>query len=524
MTTRPSTSLRFVALAVLCAACRAPRSRADLAAALAVALPAVQPRVEVGWDPATGRGEVNHFFASGDRARTCFQCRYGGYTGGLIVGSLNDSGYAFLPRAPIRGYRSINVFCATDESIWDLDEGAEYTYGWSENYGRGDDGIRLEYVKGRIIEPGPQRVVLQSENAGGCYRVDKVAATRADAVWWIIATAVTNTCTHPVRFDFFTGDDPWLGLYRSSDGDVGWVPERLLGREADLAPFTEGGIYDLGNAAMGQTPAPFSSQANFFQIDPSTPLPDRAFLANRFAHAREEIDPLHVLTNERMIALNLGWTRRTLAPGATLTIALAMGLARAGEPGEVPRAPEISDEDWSVWRQWLPERRPGGSLEFAAEEVDLTIEEGKLEVTGVYHLLNTGSASASVMMRYPVYSDSWQLSPETITVDGRVLTVDAVPGRPSVCFPLSLGPHRPARFTVRYQQKLATRRAVYLVTTARSWPSPIGRAVFRVRRSLSLGQATLSLPVVRSRRSRSQIEDTLVVTDFAPREELIVKW
>lgn len=533
------------AVAVLGASCRAAPVRSSLAGAVSAApesaapvAPAPvaasdfveQPRLEVAWDPSTGRGEVRHFFANGDRARTCFHCGYNGYTGGLVVGNLNDSGFAFVPRTPVRGYRSINVFCATDESIWDLDQAAEYTYGWSENFGRGDDGLRLGYVKGRVLEAGPERVVLESENAGGCYRVTKVASTRADAPWWIIATAVTNTCAHPVHFDFFTGDDPWLGLYRSSDGDVGWTPSGLLERETEIAPFTEGGIYDQGNRAMGQTPEPFSNQANFFMIDPGTPLPDRAFLANRFAHVRGEIDLQHVLTNDKMIALNLGWTHQTLAPGATLTVALAMGLAKTGAPGQVPSVPTLRDEDWSVWRRWLPGQRAKHPLEFVAEEVELTVEEGRLTVDAVYHFSNAGAASASLGVRYPVYSDAHQLAPTTISVDGRELVVDAEPeldaevSRPSVVFPFALGPHSLSRFAVHYEQKLTSKRAVYLVTTARTWPSPITRAIFRVRRPARLKDARASLPVVSSRRSGDTIEDTLVERDFAPTSELVVTW
>jgi hypothetical protein len=508
--------LLISAPAALGASGREPGARQGAAAAL--------PRLEVGWDPATGRGEVRHLFVNGDEARTCFQCRYAGYTGGLVIGNLNASGLAFIPKAPIRGYRSINVFCATDESIWDRDEGAEYTYGWSENYGSGDDGLRLAYVQGRIIESGPERVVLQSRNAGGCYRVDKVATSRAGAAWWIIATAVTNTCARPVRFDFFTGDDPWLGLYRSSDGDVGWTPLGLLEREAEIAPFTEGGIYDLGNRAMGQGPEPFSNQANFFLIDPGAPLPDRAFLANRFAHEAEEIDPRHVLTHEKMIALNLGWARRTLPPGATFTAALAMGLARTGAPGEVPRASEISDEDWSVWRRWLPGQRAGPAVEFAAEEVDLTIEEGRLTVDGVYHFANPGAASVGLGVRYPVFADARQRGPGVIAIDGRALAAGVEEGLPSVSFPLSMQPHSLARFAAHYEQKLAARRAVYLVTTARRWPTPITRAIFRVRRPARLGPVKISLPVVSSRRVGDQIEDTLVETRFAPEKELVVEW
>ncbi|MBI5544066.1 MAG: hypothetical protein HY901_09275 [Deltaproteobacteria bacterium] len=514
-------------LSILFATCRAPAPlAAPDAATPSLVAPAQppRPRFEVGWDPATGRGDVRQFLASGDIARTCFHCGYAGYTGGLLVGNLNSSGLGFYPREPIRGFRSINVLCATDESLWDLDERAEYSYGWSENYGTGDDGRRLEYVRGRILEGGPDSVVLQSENAGGCFRVSKVATARADAVWWIVATRITNRCERPARFHFFTGDDPWLGRYQSSDGDVGWTPEGLLEHEAELVPFTEGGIYDLGNRALGQSPEAFSNQASFFQVDPGSPPPDRAFLANRFAHTLSEIDPHHVLTNRSMIALNLGWTDRTLAPGASLTVALAMGLAVTGEPGTVPRSPPISDEDWSVWRRYLPEGPVAERLEFAAEEVTLDLEPDRVRVEGVYHLRNAGSASSTTLVRYPVFVASGQLAPRSVEIDGRETPVRLIAGRPTAELTISVAPHALTRFRVRYEQQLAAHRAGYLVTTAREWPSPIARAIFTIRRPVRLGPVKVSFPIAHSRREGDRSVDVVVMRDFSPDRELLVEW
>lgn len=510
----------------------------SLLAALAALLTAAAPgpgaaapeppksRVEVGWDPATGRGDVRHYFESGDVARTCFHCGYPGYTGGLVVGNFNGSGYGYYPKEPLRGFKSVNVLCATDESLWDLDEKAEYTYGWSENYGKGDDGKRLEYQRGRILEPGPGRVVLQSENAGGCYRVTKVATTRAGAAWWIVATRITNRCDRPIRFDFFTGDDPWLGLYRSSDGDVGWSTEAgLLERETEIVPFTSGGIYDLGNRALGQAPDSFSNQAMFFEIDPGAPLPDHAFLANRFAHSAQEIDPKHVLTNQQMIALNLGWTGRTLAPGKGLTVALAMGLAKTGEPGATPKPQPITDADWSVWRQHLTESdKAGQMLEFAAEEVAMDVGEGRLAVDAVYHVRNPGSGSISGRIVYPILVGPGQAAPESVRVDGRVVPVRVADGRPSAQLDVSAGPHSLARFRIEYEQKLTARQAGYLVTTARRWPGPITRAIFTIRRPEKLAKAKLSFPVASTRREGGFVVDTLVQRDFWPDREVTVAW
>jgi hypothetical protein len=482
----------------------------------------------VGWDPKTGKGDLRQVLSSGDVLRACFHCGYPGYTGGLVIGSFNGSGYGFYPRQPVRGFRSINVFCAQDESIWDLDEQVEYTYGWSENYGKGDDGKRLEYVRGRILEGGPKTVVLQSENAGGCYLVTKVVHTRLDVRHVIIATRIANRCDHPVHFDFFSGDDPWIGLYASSDGDVGWTPEEIVRREKAFAAgqFTAGGLYDLGNAALGQKEGTFSNQANFFALDPTVPLPDLAVFANAFAHSRRDIDPLRPLDNKTMTALNLGWTGRTLAPGQGLTVALALGLAETGEPGSIPRAPPMTEADWSAWRRYLKEGSVvSEAAEFAAELVELRVSRRELRVTGTYYLRNPSDASQSVLIRYPIITSIDRPPPSTVTVDGRRLPVEVVaPGRAESRFPVAVPPRGIARFQIQYAQVHTGRKAVYLTTSARAWPSPITRAVFIVRYPESLGRVTLSYgPGHREQRGK-EIWHWIARQPFVPERELEVRW
>ncbi|MDY0004759.1 MAG: hypothetical protein RBU30_25910 [Polyangia bacterium] len=488
------------------------------------------PELEVRWDPRTGRGDVLHRFPTGDRMRTCFHCRYPGYTGGLVIGNFDGSGLGFYPRRALRGFSRINVFCAQDESFWDLDEKAEYTYGWSENYGKGPDGKRLEFVRGRVLEAGPERVVLQSENAGGCYRVTKVATTRAGAPWWILATRVTNRCARPLRFHLFSGDDPWIGTYKSSEGDVGWTPDGLVRHERALGAgqFTVGGMYDLGNEASGERQGAFSNQANFVRLDPAAPLPDVAFFANSFAHKAADIDQRRVLDHKTLTALNLGWTDRRLEKGEGLTIAFALGLAETGTPGGVPRAPEPSDEDWSLWRRHLKEGNLASgaqAAQFAAERVELELDRGALRVSGAYVLRSRSDASSSLSITYPVLTGPDRPAPGHIEVDGQQLPlVAAAPGRAEARFPVRLPPRGIARFRVRYRQEHRGRFAAYMVTSALSWPAPIGQAVFVVRHPAALGRVRVSYAPTRTERKDGVVTHWLVMRDFVPNRELELRW
>ena len=521
---RPGTlSVPYFILVLLLAGCPSKKTKP------APARPPL-PRLEAKWDPATGRGAVLSHLKGGDLLRTCFQCDFPGYTGGLVIGGYSGSGMGLYPKAPIRGFKAINVFCAQDESIRDHESGLEYTYGWSENMGEGRGGERLEYVKGEVLESGPQRVVLRSINRGGCYEVTKVATTRAGDLYWIIATRVTSVCQKKIRFDLYSGDDPWIGTYRSSDGDVGWTPAGLVRRELALPAgrFTAGGIYDLGNRALGQKEGSFSGQANFTLLDPVSPLPTLTAFANRFAHTAAEVDPKKPLSNDTLTALNLAWNGLELAPGEGFTFAFALGLAHTGAPGELPRVPAISAEVWSGWRRHLKEvdREPAGQfLEFAAERVELDLSPSTLTVRGVYHLRHRSASAGAATIAFPIITAEDRPAPATVRVDGKDLSVTMVKeGLAEARFPVSLRPHGLTRFTVQYTQPHTGRRAAYMVTSARRWSAPIDRAVFVVRHPAAMGKVAVSHKPDLTRQEGETVEHTIVRHGFWPDRELELTW
>jgi hypothetical protein len=484
-------------------------------------------RFSVVWSPATGRGEVSERLSSGDVMHTCFHCAYPGYTGGLVIGNFSAPGMELRPQKPLRGYDSINVFCAQDESIWDLDEQVEYSYGWSENFGTGPDGKRLEYVRGRVLEHDDTHVVLTSENAGGCYQVTKVATTRAEWRYWMIATRIENRCTHPVHFDFHSGDDPWIGRYASADGDVGWTPAGLINNEKGLTAgaFTAGGLYDLGNRKLGQTDAGFSNQANFFALDPALPLPDFTGFANRFAHHQGEIDEKRPLENRTMIALNMGWRNRRLAPAESMMVALALGLAATGEPGSIPQLPAIDDAAWSTWRHHLSSLPESDDVLFASEKVELSVTDGHLAVSAEYHLRNASPDGQGLTIAYPIIVSRGLLPPEEVVVDERALpAIPLPPGRVYARFPISIPAHEIRSFRVRYQQRLRRREAVYLVTSALSWALPIESAVFVIKHPSRWRNVTLSYPVSHRETANGQTTLYAVMQPFQPDHEIVVHW
>lgn len=493
---------------------------------------------DFGWDPATGKGSIRQRFDSGDVAQICLHCGFPGYTGGLVIGNYNGSGFEWIPSIPIRGYHSLNIFCAQDESIWDRSSNKEYTFGWSENFGTGEDGERLEYVSGAIEELVSERVVLRSKNRGGCYEVDKRLMWKQGATYVLIGTRVRNICNEAVQFDFWTGDDPWIGKYRSSEGDVGYANGMLVRFETKLesATFQFGGVYDLGNIESGEREGTFTGAANFIMPRPTLnlgghgslaapfapnstfPQPDNVYIANRFAHADAEIQPQKPLDNKSMLALNLGWKSVSLTPQETVSFGYALGMAQSTGTAEVPLAPEINAKEWTYLDGWSG---PLDLVRFDSEMIELRVSERELDVVGTYVFANDGPETQRFGVSYPLPVDSMHPMPEWIELDGGRLSSLGASG---AWFPIDVPAHGTRTFRIHYRQRHLDRTATYIVTSAATWRLPLRRAEFVVIYPKYMNGVKVSYPADSVKNVGAEMQYRFVEESFRPKKEVEITW
>ncbi len=495
-------------------------SSVGVAASASASASAGSRRFEVSWDPRTGKGEVIQRYDDGALARVCLQCGFPGYTGGLLIGSYSGSGFEYLPPEPLRGFASLNVFCAQDESIWDRASSREYAFGWSENFGTGPDGQRLEYVSGAVRKRGPELVLLTGRNRGGCYQVDKRLLWKREARYLLVSTRIENACDEPVHFDFWTGDDPWLGKYRSSEGDVGYTDQALVRTETKVDParFRFGGVYDLGNTAAGEQEGSYSGAANFIMLRPDGRKPDRIYFANRFVHADDQIQPQRALDNKTMLALNLGWIDIALRPGGSVAFAYALGLASSTGRAEPPRAPDIAPEDW---RALEPRKHPWQELRFDRERIELRLSETELDVVGHYVIANDAQQSRSIGIHYPFPTDAAHPVPDLVELDGRPIEhVNASGAR----FGIEVPAKGSTKFTVHYRQRHTEKKATYIVTSAERWGRPIRQAEFVIRYPRTMRNVTVSYAADEVRYVGAEVEVRFARKDFAPQRDVVMRW
>ena len=484
----------------------------------------------VKWDPGTGRGMVSQRLSGKDRYYLCLQCRYKGYAGGVWVGNLSASGFLWVPAKPINHFRRLNIFCAQDESIFDLDEKQEYDCGWSQNFGKGHDGTVLKYVEGQVIRDGSKGrgVVLRSMNQAGAYRVIRFLYWPAGADWFIISTHIVNIGKRAIHFAFWTGEDPWIGTYGTSKGDVGWYSGGIVNRETAIKgkEFRFGGLVDRGNAMEGQAPTRFSGVADFIQPDPGLPSPDKVFFANSFAHKNSDIDPSRPLDSHSLTAFNLGWTDVHLNPGQEVRFCYALG--RADSSGELPHPPPVPAEAWDfdLALHLAYGTRPHGKkavslaipVRFYAENIRMLIGK-QLEVDATYSFRNLADSNINMTMFYPFPVDVDHPYPTETDVWG----VKWRRTGKGLLWSVAMAPKARMDVRVRYVQAYRKNAVRYILATTGYWGAPLEDARYEVRVPAGFRDVRLSYPAYSTNKGRFRIY-SFTKSGFLPDRDLVVTW
>jgi hypothetical protein len=155
--------------------------------------------------------------------------------------------------------------------------------------------------------------------------MERYAYFKAGKTYFRLGVNLMNVGDVPVRIAFAYGDEPWVGKFGSSDGNLGWTEEGIVGVVANVDTRANrwGGILDAK-----------SGLANFLSWEGSRP--DVVFFGNHPGTPRPTEMGSALTGNE--ISIGLEWRDRVLQPGETLPIRLTIGVASPGPVG-VPTPP-----------------------------------------------------------------------------------------------------------------------------------------------------------------------------------------
>lgn len=282
-------------------------------------------RLDLDFDEAEGNGIIRNLLGDGTEVVTLFG-RYEDSEGrtprGLFVGGAlpdiaaddhlqNESGMAYRDA---RGWH--HVWCNVNEGVYDTVQGVMiYPSSW-------------RFVGSRVLVRERERLVLAStheiELSGTTIRMERFAYFRAGEPWFKLGVHLVNAGDQVARFAFLYGDEPWVGDFGSSAGNVGWTARGIVDREGFVETGEDGyaGVYDVD-----------SRTANFLAwLGDEKPI--AVFFSNRPAPPRTRDAPLS--SNE--IFLGAEWKVSSLPPGGSWSLLLAIGLAEV-DPVAGPRLP-----------------------------------------------------------------------------------------------------------------------------------------------------------------------------------------
>jgi hypothetical protein len=294
-----------------------------------VASAAGVPRLEVNYDPSQGRGYA-------------VQRREDG-TGLMVSFSLYDGREeGILQRGPVIGGRP-EEFPKETNGVAFFD-GSSWQHLWCNS----NEGI-AESRSDNVLEPhrwqylgGEMKRTLLSTIITGRYRaqvggqaiaIEKVVELHADKDYFTVKTTLTNEGHEAVFVDYAFGDEPWVGRFGSSEGDIGWFREGYIRAETYLDPSMNSyaGFWDRGNDAVDER-GNFSGLANFIEWSPE---PTMVYFSNDF-HSVQTGKPL-VSDTDRV--MNIVWKGQLLAPGKPKTYVFKIGKARQDNLTGLPSKP-----------------------------------------------------------------------------------------------------------------------------------------------------------------------------------------
>jgi len=296
------------------------------------------------WDHRLGRGFIKNYYPDGTKLIVTFGRALDDagrpYNGLFLGGGLpytelsagevtrNETGMAYNDGKEWR-----HLWCTANEGLRSATLPGEVTEptGW-------------RFLGSRVVEEGQDRVVIWSGHEmvldGVPLRMDRRIYYRAGDPYFVLAVSLLNAGSRDLSYFYIYGDEPWVGGYGSSAGDVGWVRDRLFFFEGIVDPEKYGyaGIYDYGNPVIGEGHG-FTRIANFVEwAGPSRP--DLVYFTNddtRFPEDAARI-PLSSVVNRLLV---MQWGPRLLKVGQRATYVMAFGMALPAAGDSPPVKPAV---------------------------------------------------------------------------------------------------------------------------------------------------------------------------------------
>jgi hypothetical protein len=291
-----------------------------------------KPSLYFEWNADKGAGFVRNYLPDGKQILTMFS-RFiddgGKEASGLFVGGglpanvkddnsvkMNETGMAYYD-----GKRWFHGWCNVNEAITRSRSEVMFPSSW-------------KYLGSRVLHHNADDLIVESDHEivvdGVPLRMSRTAHFKAGKTYFVLSVRISNAGSRPTTYFYVYGDEPWLGNYGTSGGNIGWAADGLYQYKGwlNINKLHYAGLFDYGNDAVGEG-HDFSLTANFIAwFGDVTPF---VFFSNGpmdFPESNEKPTPLS--SNTRYIGIQ--WGPRTLQPGQAEAYTMAIGMATMHDP------------------------------------------------------------------------------------------------------------------------------------------------------------------------------------------------
>ncbi len=306
--------------------------------------PSGAPHLNYSWNNRLGSGYIFNYFGDGKQLLTCFS-RFRDSQGKIPKGLFVGGGLPYSNHDDIDLTMSATGMAHFDGKVWHhLWCNVNETIASSPEDKH--DPSTWKFLGSKVIFANDTKLIIRSSHelpfCNTTFHIDRYAIFRAGETYFTLLIKITNMGMYPATYFYVYGDEPWVGEFGSSAGNVGWVKDRLYYYEGMVDPrkYSYAGMYDIGNPVILGEKRKFTGVANFIEWMGEL-TPDLVYFSNKegeFAEEKERV-PLYSKDN-RVIFLQ--WGPRRLLPGRYEYMILAIGMAGNEPKSGFPVKPVVT--------------------------------------------------------------------------------------------------------------------------------------------------------------------------------------
>lgn len=173
---------------------------------------------------------------------------------------------------------------------------------------------------------------------------------------------------------------------------------------------------------------------------------------------------------------------------------------------------------------WL--RVPGQSVQFASENLTVSVLDSCCTLDGVYSFVNQGPVAARWSIYYPLLNTKALPFPDSISISDNA-THDQLQFEKTgdgVLFALEVQPRHTRRIRIWYRQRTPARTFEYILTTTKAWGKPLELAEFHIIVPDSLRLISCSPAFDARERKGLRTIYHIKKTTFMPASNLAMTW